>query len=177
MGSLFAKGDKSKSFTVERIIDASVEDVWKVVGEEFADIAKSHPVLSSSHYVEGTPMTGEGCERVCNMDDAGKKFTREKMVDYDPENHKFKVDIQEAGGLPLAPDKSYMNYAVESVGEGKSKIILTMVFQTKPAFLGGLMKGKMKQTISDYALSIAHYTTTGEEINPDNFKRIKKLYN
>ena len=45
-----AQGSKKKekkivTFTVERIIPASVDQVWKVVGEEFGAIANSHPKL------------------------------------------------------------------------------------------------------------------------------------
>ncbi len=168
--------DKSRTFTVERTIQAPVEKVWKVVGEEFADIAKSHPVLASSHYVEGTPLSGEGCTRVCNMDEAGKKYTKEKMVDYNPDEYKFKVQIEEAGGIPMVPSKSYMIYDVDPVNSEQCKITLKMVFLTDPAFLGAIAKGKFKKTISDYALAIEHHVLTGEDVNPDTFKSIKKQY-
>lgn len=168
--------DKTKSFQVERTINAPVADVWRVVGEEFADIAKSHPVLASSHYVEGTPMTGEGCERVCNMDETGDKYTREKIVDYRPEEHSFKAQIDEAGGLPLVPSKSYMIYDVNPIDDQSCTILFTMVYQTDPAFMGALAKGKFKKTIEDYALAIEHHVLTGEDVDPENFKSIKKQY-
>ncbi len=42
--------------------------------------------------------------------------------------------------------------------------------------MGGLAKGKFKKTIADYAVAVEHYAKTGEAVNKDNFKRIKKQY-
>ena len=36
------------TFSVERIINAPAEKVWKVVGEDFGAIANSHPKIVSS---------------------------------------------------------------------------------------------------------------------------------
>ena len=40
--------------------------------------------------------------------------------------------------------------------------------------MGGLAKGKMKKTIEDYEIAVEHYVLTGEEVNQENFKEIKK---
>ncbi len=168
--------DKSRSFVIERTINAPAEKVWKVVGEEFGDIAKSHPKLASSHYVEGSPMSGEGCERVCSLNDKGSKYTKETMVDFNPYEYSFKANISEAGGLPLVPSASYMLYDVDPIDENTSKIKFTMVYLTDPAFLGGMAKGKFQKTISDYAIAVEHHVLTGEDVNPDTFKEIKKQY-
>ena len=42
--------------------------------------------------------------------------------------------------------------------------------------MGGLAKGKFKKNIENYAIAIEHYAATGEEVNKDNFKTIKKQY-
>ncbi|UTW61229.1 SRPBCC family protein [bacterium SCSIO 12741] len=167
---------KVQSFTIERTIQASADKVWKVVGEEFADIAKSHPKLSGSHYVEGSPLSGEGCERVCSLNANGSKYTQEKMVDYNPTEFSFKAEIKGVGGLPIDTTTSYMIYDVDPIDENTCKITLTMVYRTNPAFMGGLAKGKFRKNIEDYAIAIEHYTLTGEDVNPENFKRIKKQY-
>lgn len=172
----FGQKDKSRSFVIERVIKAPAEEVWKVVGENFTDIAKSHPKLISSHYVEGTPKTGEGCERVCNLSEDGKKYTQEKIVNYNPKDYSFKAEIAHIGKLPLVASNSYMLYDVDPIDENTCVIKLKMVFQTKPAFLGALAKGKFRKTINDYSIAIEHHVLTGEDVNPDNFKEIKKKY-
>ena len=166
----------TKEFTVERVIPASAEQVWKIVGEAYADIAKSHPKLSGSHYLEGTPKSGEGCVRVCSFNESGSKYTKEKMVNFNPEEYSFKAEIKHAGGLPLDTTLSYMQYDVDPIDGGHSKLILKMVYRTNPSFIGALAKGKFRKNIEDYAIAIEHYTLTGEEVSPDNFKEIKKIY-
>ena len=48
--------------------------------------------------------------------------------------------------------------------------------KTNPGFMGTLAKGKFKAQIADYMLAVQHYVSTGEEVNKDNFKDIKKKY-
>ena len=55
---------KTQEFTVSREMNVSADRVWQIVGEGFADIAKSHPMLASSDYINGHESAGEGCERV-----------------------------------------------------------------------------------------------------------------
>ena len=171
-----AYGQEANRFTVERTINAPAAKVWKVVGEEFADIAKSHPKLKGSHYVEGSPLSGEGCTRVCSLNEDGSKYTKEKMVDYNPSEFSFKAEIKGVGGLPLDTTVSYMIYDVDPVDDTRSNISLTMVYRTNPAFMGKLAKGKFRKNIEDYAIAIEHHVLTGEDVDPDNFKKIKKQY-
>ena len=167
---------KVKSFEVERVINAPAEKVWQVVGEEFTDIAKSHPLLSGSHYVEGSAKTGEGCERVCSIDEAGQKYTKEKIVNYNPSEQSFKAQISEVGGLPLIASSSYMLYNVDPIDDNSCTIKFKMVYLTDPAFMGSLAKGKFKKNIENYAIAIQHHVLTGEDVDPENFKSIKKRY-
>ena len=169
-------GQKVQSFTISRTIQSPASKVWKVVGEEFGDIAKTHPNLSSSHYLDGNKLGGEGCTRVCNLDDKGKKYTKEKQVDYNPTEYSFKAKIYAKEGIPMDPAYSYMAYKVVPVDANSCKLILTMNYRTKPAFMGALAKGKFKKTINDYAIGVQHYVQTGEEVTRANFSKIKAKY-
>ena len=51
-----------------------------------------------------------------------------------------------------------------------------MNYRTKPAFMGGMMKGSFKKLINDYFIAIEHHVKTGEKVTKDNFKEIKKAY-
>ena len=51
-----------------------------------------------------------------------------------------------------------------------------MNYRTKPAFLGAVAKGGFKKTIAGYLLAVEHHVLTGETVNRDNFKSIKKQY-
>ena len=177
--SLFAqKTDKKvKTFTVERVIPASAERVWAVVGEDFGAIANSHPQIVSSSFNQGFTTGGENVSRTCNFNEKGSKYLQEKQVSYDAKNHTFKVLIYQAGGLPLDTEYNYAVYKVIPIDANSSKLVMDMGVRTKPAFMGGLAKGKFKKTIGDYLLAVEHHVLTGENVNKDNFKEIKKKYN
>ncbi|OHX67874.1 SRPBCC family protein [Flammeovirga pacifica] len=168
---------KTQHVEVSRIIKAPASAVWKVVGEEFGDIHKSHPFVVDSKYTKDDVSEGcEGAERVCSLTLDGKKYVKEKQVNYDPENMNFKVQIIHIQGLPLVPEYSYGVYQVDKVDAETSKLVFTFDYRTKPAFMGSLAKGKFKKQLSDYMLAVDHYVTTGEEVNGENFKDIKQKY-
>ncbi|MEL6676271.1 MAG: SRPBCC family protein [Bacteroidota bacterium] len=174
--SLLAQDKKTQSFTIERVIKAPAEKVWAVVGEDFGAIANSHPGIVSSSYLQGSLQGGEGVERVCNLNEAGTRYTHEKQVDYDPENYTFRAQVFYAEGVPVVPEYSYMRYKVERIDDQFSRLIMSMTYRTKPALMGTLAKGKFQKTIADYALAVDHHVRTGEVVNQDNFETIKAQY-
>lgn len=167
---------KTVSFTVKRTINAPANKVWAVVGDDFGAVANSHPQIVSSNYINGTLKSGEGAERVCNLNEAGTKYVQEKMVDYSPENYTFKAQIFHAYKIPLVPENSYAIYKVVPIDENTSELVLELELRTTPAFMGNLFKSKFRNTIKDYTIAVEHHVLTGEVVNKDNFKQIKKQY-
>lgn len=171
-----AQDKKVHNFTAKRIVKAPADKVWAVVGDDFGAIANSHPKIVSSTYINGTLKSGEGAERQCNFNEKATKYLREKMVDYDPDNRRFKVQILHADGLPINPEYSFAIYSVKAIDENTSEITMKMTYRTKPGFMGGMAKGGFKKGLNDYLLAVEHHTVTGENVNADNFKEIKKKY-
>ncbi len=167
---------KVKSFKVEKEFNLSATDVWGVVGEDYGSIAKSHPKIQSSELINGSIQACEGAERVCNFNAKGTQYLKEKMVNYDPDNMTFVNQVYQAGKFPVDPDYTKAIYSVEDLGDGKSRLTFDMQYRTKPAFMGGMMKGKFKSLIEDYFVAIEHHIRTGESVDDSNFKEIKKLY-
>lgn len=178
--AITANGQKTDkkviSFTIERTIKAPAVDVWKVVGEDFGAIANSHPKIVSSKYNQGHITGGENVTRTCNFNEKGTKYVQEKQVSFDAENYKFKVLIYQSGGIPLNTDYSYGIYQVVPIDDNTCKLTMTMGLRTKPPFMGGIAKGQFKNDIADYLLAVEHHVLTGETVNQDNFKQIKKQY-
>lgn len=166
----------AQSFTTERIINAPAEKVWKVVGEQYGEIANSHPTVVASDYISNDSQGGEGCERVCYLNEEKTKYTHEKQLEFDSINYRFKVQISHVEGIPLNPDFSYGIYKVIPIDENSCKLVIEMNLKTSPAFLGVLAKGKFKKNIEDYQIAIQHNVLTGEHVTKDNFKEIKKKY-
>ena len=168
------KEKKTQNFVVTSIINAPIDEVWKVVGEDYGAIANSHPKIVSSHYINGSLKAGEGAERVCNFNEKGTKYLQETQVDYDPENYSFRNQIFHVNKFPVVPEYSFATYKLEPIDDQSCKFIFDMTFRAKPAFMGGMMKGAFKKLIADYALAVEHHVLTGENVTKDNFRRIKK---
>ena len=167
---------KVKSFTVSHVINAPAEKVWAVVGEDYGAIANSHPKIITSNYVNGSLKAGEGAERVCNFNEKGTRYLKEKQVNYDPENYTFKNQVYQAGKFPVVPEYTYAIYKIEVIDENSCRFVFDMNYRTKPAFMGGMMKRSFKKLINDYAIAVEHNVKTGEPVTKDNFKSVKKKY-
>lgn len=167
---------KVKEFYVERIIDLPAETIWKIVGEDYGSVAYSHPKIISSNYINGSLEAKEGAERVCHFNEKGTQFLRERMTDYDPENMRFTNQVFQAGKFPVDPEYTHAVYKVESLGENQCRLSFDMQFRTKPAMMGGMMKGSFRNLMNDYLISVEHHARTGEKVTQDNFKSIKKQY-
>lgn len=167
---------KVQTFEVERAIPFPAEQVWAVVGEDYGYIAHSHPKIVQSSYINGTLEAGEGAERVCYFNEKGTQFLKEKMVDYDPANFTFKNTVYQTGKFPVDPEHTYAHYQVVPVDANSCKFVFKMQYRTKPAIMGGLMKGQFKKLVEDYGLAIEHHLATGEKVTKENFKEIKKRY-
>ncbi len=157
-------------------INASAEKVWQITGEDYGNTYKSHPQIISSHYINGSTEGCEGAERKCLFNEKGTKFLQEVQKNFDRENKSFRNQLVHVGKFPMVPEYSYADYRVEPINDTKSRMHVRMQFRTKPAFLGALAKGQLAGLIKDYAISVNHFATTGEEVTAKNFKNIKKNY-
>ena len=157
---------KVQTFTVTETIQASAAQVWAVVGEDYGAIAHSHPKIVQSDYINGTLKAGEGAERVCYFNESGSRFLKEKQTSYDPDNYTFINQVFQAGKFPVDPEYTFAEYKVVPVDDKTSQFVFNMTFRTKPAFMGGLMKGSFKKLIRDYATShriLCEYRYSGQQ--------------
>ena len=141
------KQKKVQKFTVSHIIDAPADQVWRVVGEDYGAIAKSHPKIIKSDYIDGSLKSGEGAQRVCYFNEKGTKFVKEKQLNYDPENMTFRNQVYQAGKFPVDPELTFAIYKVEPIDANRSRFTFSMEYRTKPAFMGSLAKGSFKNLL------------------------------
>lgn len=170
------KQKKVQQFVVSKVINLPAEEVWKIVGEDYGSIAYSHPKIVSSEYINGSLKAEEGAERVCNFNEKGTQYLKEKMTNYDPENMSFTNTVYRAGKFPVDPDYTKALYKVERIDDNTCRLSFDMQYRTKPAFMGAMAKGKFQKLINDYFISVEHYARTGEKVTKENFKSIKKQY-
>ena len=167
---------KVQQFLISKESNVPADQVWAIVGEDYGAIANSHPQIVYSEYLGGTLHAGEGAERLCNFNDKGTKYLKEVMKDYDPDHMTFVNQVTHAGKFPMDPELTRATYKVEDLGDGKSRLSFDMQYRTKPAIMGSMAKGKFKKLIEDYFIAVEHHAKTGEKVNKDNFKEIKKRY-
>ena len=167
---------KVRKLKMSHVINAPADKVWAVVGEDYGAIANSHPKIVSSDYINGTLKAGEGAQRVCSFNEKGTRFVKEQQLNYDPQNYTFKNKVFQAGKVPFAPEYTFAIYKVEPIDSQTSRFTFDMTYRTKPAFMGGMVKGNFKKLIRDYAIAVEHHVNTGEKVNKSNFKSIKKAH-
>ncbi|WP_281615807.1 SRPBCC family protein [Flammeovirga sp. SubArs3] len=170
------KVKRTHTFSIERVIPSSAEKVWNVVGNEFADVSKYHAGIVKSELINGSTKSEIGCERVCQLDDKGKKLVREELVEFDEQTMYFKAKVFDGEGVPTVPEYTFAEYEVKPIDEERCKLIITQTYRTKPAFIGGIVKGKFKQYTKEQMIFIEHYVLTGEAVSKENQKEILGKY-
>ena len=171
-----AQTKKQQEVIAERIVSIPSAKVWNVLAEDYGAIAKSHPAIVSSEYTAGTLEGREGAERKCFFNEKGTQMFHEKIVKWEPQKMSFTQIIVDFKKFPIDKENTEVVYSVEQVNANTSKIRAHLKYRTKPAFMGGMAKGKFKGMLEDYFLAIEHHIKTGESVTIDNFKSIKKQY-
>ena len=98
------------------------------------------------------------------------------MVDYDARQRSFVNQVFQTGKFPVDPEVSKGVYKVLAMDDGSSRLTIDVYFRMKPAFMGGLMKGKMRRLMEDYLIGIEHYLQTGEKVQKKGFKKLRHQY-
>ncbi|MBI3125116.1 MAG: SRPBCC family protein [Ignavibacteriales bacterium] len=161
---------KYRRIQTEIIINTSREKVWEVLYTRFGETYLYNPNLEGSHFVSGTK--GEvGCERQCNFD--AKTKVVEKIVNA-KELKSFSIDIV-GGNMPFV-DKGLVDVELFNVGVNQTKILFTMNFNTKPAFMGLMMKSMMRAKLADVLIGLKYYLETGKAVSKNTYKPIYRAY-
>ena len=100
----------------------------------------------------------------------------EKITKWNAEEMSFTQIIKDYKKFPIDKEHTEVVYSVERIDGNTSKIKANLMYRTKPAFMGGMAKGKFRGMLEDYFLAIEHHIKTGEKVTVENFKSIKKHY-
>ncbi len=166
---------KVTSFEVVHEIAAPLEDVWKTIGEDFGEVYKSHPVSPYSEYLEGFHTPEIGAKRIMFMSDNRKKYFVDKLVKWEPQKH-LTIEISEKKGYPIRPAYTWLNMDLEKIDTNRTQLKMRFNYLTKPNFLKGLIKGRLKKNFKEYAWAIDHYAKTGGPVTRENWGKISLNY-
>ena len=161
---------KLRTLYTDVTINVSKEKVWDALFTRFGEVHLYNPSLDSSHFIKGGK--GEvGCERQCDLD--SKTRIVERIVKAD-ELKKFTIDIYD-GNMPML-ETMIVDIELVELASKKISVQLTANFNTKPAFMGVMMKGMMKAKLTDMLIGLKYYLETGKTVSKQTYKPIKKVF-
>jgi hypothetical protein len=140
-------------------INKNIEEVWKVLGDDFA-----HPYkwASSVYHSEGhgSPMDSLTCnERSC---DTVMGQIKEKLTHFSESGYSLAIKITE--GLPKPIREGGSSWELRKISNEKTLLILKMEFKFKTwaTILKGMMQKKLGKMAGDLTEDLAYYVENGE---------------
>jgi len=163
---------KLKNINDEIVVNATPEKMWDILSQ-YGDVSKFHAGVESSHHGEGSNDTASlGCERVCNVVDMGMKIVLKERIYNFVQGEGYQYDVYEWKNFPIR--KMLWGFKIKTDAQGNTLLHIDIDYKAKPAFLTGLMAGKMRKMAHDVLLGYKHFTETGEKKAP--IKSLRKKY-
>ena len=162
--------EKLRRISTEIQINASKAKLWDALFTRFGETYLFNPNLDGSHHSGGD--VGEvGCERVCQLD--SRTTVKEKIIEAD-ELNRFKIEII-GGNMPMLKTM-LAEIKLQTIDEENTRVILDAGFNTKPGFMGFLMKSPFKKKLTDMLIGLKYYMETGKPVSKKTYKPIFKSY-
>ena len=168
--------DRYKTFTITHRINAPIDQVWAVIGEDFGNVAKAHHGFVSSSFTDGSSRSGEGAMRICYLNEEGTRYLRERQINFDPLHYSFTAEVVEGKGLPLATGTNLATYTLTPLDDQSCTLTISVKMRSDPPVFSALFSRKYEQWMLNYAIGLHHYVLTGEMINENNFDQIQSQY-
>jgi len=153
---------KTKEINRDMDINASIEEVWKVVGHEFADAYKWASNLKHSEALNTESLNGSSCtERGCDVSGFGK--ISERMLEYSDDEHLLSYEVK--NGLPKIVSMAQNTWKLTTIAGGKTHVEMRLKMKTKGFLgwlMGGIMKMKVKKTVDDTLEELKYYVEYGK---------------
>ena len=161
-----------KKANVQIRINASASGIWKVIHDDFDNVANYNPLLEGSHHVSGEQ--GIGCERQCDLKPGGKTFIKETITKVVHEKY---LEVKMSGGqFPMMKMDTVVGAYDLEESSNSTDISLTMEFEAKPKLMGGILQSKLEKMLFKSIIGLKYYVETGGHVTKDNFDKIEKLY-
>ena len=158
------------------VINVSSAVLWKIVGDDFANVGKwstsvDHSAGSGTPTFEGATCSNRGCD----LNAKGFSSIKEVLTQYDADNMELTYKVLE--GFPGFVKLAQNHWTVESVSPTSSRVKMEVTMKMKP-FMGAMMGGMMKKNINGLLPVVLNdlkvYAETGE-VSESKAARIASL--
>ncbi len=158
------------------LLDAPIDRVWEIVGEEFADIGSWATAVPSSTVLEGDAVEGAPTAgRTCAVAVPGFDYLEETLTEFDATTKSFTFEIN--AGLPGFVTNGYSKWQLHEESSERTRVELRSVIETKGllgAVMGPMLKLNLKRTLKGIEKDLRHIAETGEP-SPAKQRQLAKL--
>ena len=153
---------KVKEINRDFQINSPIEEVWQVIGHEYADAYKWSASLKHSEALDSESLNGSACtQRGCDIDGFGQ--ITEKMLAYSNDEHLLSYEVTD--GLPKFVIKLENTWKLWAAAGGNTNVEIRMKMQTKGVMgwlMGGIMKRKTEKILDRSLEELKYYVENGE---------------
>ncbi len=147
--------------TVSHIVSSPISKVWAVLAD-FGGIHRFSAGIEASPINDGTPSTGVGAERNCQLYDGNN--LQERITEF-VENKRLGIEIFQTS-MPLKAATAHFDL---EPAEGGCKVTMTMDYELKYGIVGKamdamMMKGMMSKNLGGLLHGLDEHLATGEPI-------------
>ena len=114
---------------VDRRINAPKDILWSYLAD-FSNIARFHPMLSHSEFIDNSVRPGIGEQRQCDFNDGN--FIRERILEWEEGSH-YKVEIYDSS-MPIKDAKAVLG--VKDLGGGRTKAFMEVEMKAEKILAG-----------------------------------------
>lgn len=145
-------------------VNASIDDVWNEVAENFIHVDQIIKDVNFTECLSGDTTSGLGTKRMCNLNFQGDSIViKEEIIDFRNcgDHREFTYFVYDSPDVPL---KNYVTWVVRKGEDGKTYLGSVFIFRANASFLTGLVAKKLKKSgLRSGVLAYKHYLETGEK--------------
>ena len=156
---------------LREVINASKEETWEVLFNQYGDIHIHNPTMISSNYIHNASIGELDCMRHVKFSD--KLYLEEKITEVN-EYNSFTV-VSTEHNLPFLNEMSAI-YELSSIENGMTEVKMTSFNSTSPGFMIYLMRGQLRKSLIKHLFGLKYYIETEKTVNMDNYSEIFKNY-
>jgi len=160
---------KDRDINRDLVINANVEDVWLVLGKDFANAYVWSSQVKHSEALNKESLNGSSCTaRGCDVAGFGK--IEEKVLEYSDKDYLLTYEVYQ--GLPKMMKYAKNTWTLEATPEGKTKVTMRLRAQTG-GFMGWMMGGMMERKMTkliDQAIEELKYYIETKQVHPRALK-------